>query len=266
MSGKTELAGIRMMRFARKARVSTLRLLVLMAACFAIAVPANAMQVSPLAVELNVFNTGVGNQFTVSNDTNAPLPLELSAARITMDADGKVTEGAAGDQDLLILPIQATIPPGQTQNFRVQYVGDPGIAQSQSYFVHVNQVPIKLPEGQSGVQMVYNFRVLANVAPAAGAPSLSVESTSISQAEGKSYPVVVVRNAGNVHAMLSFLPQLTIVQKNASGAEIFRKSFSTASSLELFGLGLVMPNSVRRFVLPVELPASSGTISVGLGE
>lgn len=226
---------------------------------------ANAAQVTPLNVEVNANNSGTANQFTLTNDSPEPIPVEIEFTRIAIDADGKVTEVAGGENDLLVLPQQALVPAGQTQTFRVQYVGDPGIAQSLSYFVSVVQVPVRLPEGTSGIQMLYNFRVLANVAPLAGSASISIQGTDLTSKDGKTHPVMLVHNAGNKHAMLSTLTETRVIQTDASGREIFNETFGAARSVDLFGLGLVPPNSTRRFVLPIDLPASSGKVTIGFG-
>ncbi len=240
------------------------RLLGLCAPLF-LAGAAQALQVTPLSVETNAVNSGLTNQFTATNDGPDPIPVELSSVRITVDAEGKITEVPNSGNDLVILPQQAMLPPGQTQTFRVQYVGDPAITQSVSYFVALTQVPVKLPEGTSGVQMLYNFRVLANVAPLQGQEALTLEGTSVTQKDGKNYPVLTVRNSGNKHALMYNVAQTVIVQTDGSGAEIFNQTFAAARSLDLYGLGLVPPNAVRRFVLPVELPSASGKVSVRLG-
>ena len=226
---------------------------------------AQAMQVTPLAVETDAVNSGLANQFTVTNDSPDPIPVELSSTRITVDAEGNITEVPNSGDDLLVLPQQALVAPGQTQTFRVQYMGDPAITQSQSYFVSVLQVPVKLPEGTSGVQMLYNFRVLANVAPLQGTDVLSLESTGVVQKNGKNYPVITVRNSGNKHGLMYNVSETRIVQTGAGGAEVFNQTYAASRSLELYGIGLVPPNAVRRFVLPVELPSASGKVSVGLG-
>src|SRR3546814_13467998 len=80
--------------------------------------------------------------------------------------------------DLLIaLPTQAIIPPGATQAFRIQYIGDPEVDHSRHYYAEVAQLPVEIPGGQSTIQILYNFQAMVNVASiTAGAPDLSVES------------------------------------------------------------------------------------------
>src|SRR3546814_3152694 len=67
--------------------------------------------------------------------------------------------------DLLIaLPTQAIIPPGATQAFRIQYIGDPEVDHSRHYYAEVAQLPVEIPGGQSTIQILYNFQAMVNVA------------------------------------------------------------------------------------------------------
>src|SRR3546814_19329617 len=83
--------------------------------------------------------------------------------------------------DLLIaLPTQAIIPPGATQAFRIQYIGDPEVDHSRHSYAEVAQLPVEIPGGQSTIQILYNFQAMVNVASiTAGAPDLSVERAEL---------------------------------------------------------------------------------------
>ena len=137
---------------------------------------ANAMSVSPITLDLSAGGKSSG-QITVINDGAIALPVEIIISRMEMDESGKSTTKPAGDE-LLLFPPQALIAPGATQSFRVQWVGDPQIKQSQSYIFSVNQVPVKMPKGTSGVQVVFNFATIVNVAPAIGKSEINLISAS----------------------------------------------------------------------------------------
>src|SRR5690606_15269789 len=99
-------------------------------------------------------------------------------------------------EDIMAFPPQAIIPPGETQVFRLQYIGDPGSERSKHYYAEVAQLPVELPEGQSAIQILYNFQVMVNVASViAGPPELSIESAEIVQGEdGRYMAAFTVRN------------------------------------------------------------------------
>ena len=128
----------------------------------------------------------------------------------------------------MIFPPQALIEPGQTQTFRLQYVGDPALAKSKHYYITVAQLPVKLPEGQSAIQILYNFQVLVSVAPAGIKPQITVQSATVGKnAAGKPIPVLTVANDSTAHGYLAN-GRLRIVEKDAAGKQLFTKSLSGA--------------------------------------
>src|SRR4051794_4458832 len=132
----------------------------------AIALPvstAQATTVSPVMVDLQTTGRGVVANISVNNTGATALPVEIVVTPLQATATGFAP--ASGDvDDLLVVPPTALIPAGQTQTFRVQWIGDPNLTDSKHYYIGVNQVPVKLPEGTSAVQVVYNFQVLTSVA------------------------------------------------------------------------------------------------------
>lgn len=228
-------------------------------AAFTFAAPAFAIGVSPLVVEANEANSGTDNRFTVDNGDDVPVPVEIVVSRIKLGPNGEITEIPGGADDLLVLPPQALVQPGQSQAFRIQYVGA-AMSESQSYFVSVNQVPVD--SGETGVQVVYNFRVLVNVAPLQGAPDLSFTSAEVIDVGGKARPALTIRNAGARHALMSQMTALTIKQIDGAGKTVYEEKLTGGRLNDVFGIGLVSPHSERRFVLPIDLPQSGGRIEL----
>jgi fimbrial chaperone protein len=208
---------------------------------------AQAMTVSPLQVEMTSTGSRSSARITVINNSAKPLPVEAVIEQLTLDENGKQKTQKAGEE-FLILPMQAMIPPGGTQNFRVQWLGEPLLGRSQSYMLFINQIPVKLPQGQSGVQVVTGMGVMVNVAPPKAAPALNVVATSIStDKQGRRFPIIVVENPTNVHALL---PKSNVHLSSGNWSD----TVSAAVLEERMGIGLVQPGRRRKFVLPVELP------------
>lgn len=226
------------------------------------AVPAQhamAMTVQPVVIDLKTAGRDMSAVVTVENTFATPLPVELTIQQLELTEDGvKLTGVDPGD--LLVFPPQALIQPGQTQAFRVQYVGDPEMAASRHYYVTVAQLPVELPEGQSAIQILYNFQVLVSVAPNAGKPQISVASASVgTDSEGKPVPVLTVSNASAVHGYLS-QGRLRIVERDASGKELFRRTLSGPEIQQTMGFGLIGGNQTRNVRVPLQLPAAGGTL------
>jgi len=218
-----------------------------------------AMTVQPVVINLTVAGRGMTQVLTVENTFQNPLPVEIKVEELVLDANG--VHGSGKDPgDLLVFPPQAIIQPGQTQTFRVQYVGDPDLAKSKHYYVTVAQLPVKLPEGQSAIQILYNFQVLVSVAPLDGKPDLKILSAGIAKdPAGKPVVKIDVSNSSNVHGYLS-QGKLRIVEKDVSGKEVFKKVLTGPEIQQTIGFGLVGAGQTRGMVLPIELPAEGGTV------
>lgn len=218
---------------------------------------ASAMSVTPIHVEMTSAGSGGRAQVTVANDSSAPLPVEAVIQKLSLGEDGSQQLSKGGD-DFLVFPPQAMIPPGGSQVFRVQWVGEPVIDTSQSFMLSMNQIPVKLPEGQTSVQVVMSFGVVINVAPPQGKPALKLVGVGVAKSKGgKRHPTITVENPTKIHALL---PQSTI--QVAGGG--WSHQFTPLELREKIGIGLVQPGRKRRFVLPVDLPAGVTSVQASL--
>ncbi|AYV47739.1 molecular chaperone [Caulobacter flavus] len=215
-----------------------------------------AMTVQPVVIDLKPTGRGMSQIVTVQNTFANPLPVELRAEELSFDEKGAHPSDTPTN-DLLIFPPQAVIQPGETQSFRIQWVGDPALAQSKHYYVTVAQMPVKLPEGQSAIQILYNFQVLASVAPSGGKPALALSKSEIgADADGKPVPVVYVANTSNTHGYLS-RGKLKIIEKDAAGKAVFQRTIPGPEIQQTIGFGLIAPGQTRRIAVPIELPLTA---------
>ena len=212
-----------------------------------LATAANAMSVSPLVLDMSTTGTSSHEQLSVLNDAASALPVEIVVSRLELSENGEMITKPAGDE-FLVFPPQALVKPGGTQNFRIQWVGDPNIPTSQSYVFSVNQVPVKMSKGQSGVQIVFNFATIVNVTPPGGRSEISLVAAGVGKDDkGKLRPEVTVKNPGNINAKLT---DATIRLSSGSWSETLEPD----ELRQAMGLGLVQPGKTRRFALPVDLP------------
>lgn len=215
------------------------------------------MSVQPLVIDMAVAGRDAHSSIKVVNDGTKPLPVEFQILKIELDAKGEKLEKPAG-AEFLVFPPQAIVPPGATQVFRIQWVGDADLKKSQSYIFSVNQIPVKFRKNESGVQIVFNFGVVVNVAPPGGQALLKQIKAEIGKDErGIPRPAILVENAGTMHAYLS---EASLVLE----AGAWRHRISSAELKQLIGLGLVQPGKRRRFVLPIDLPPQVSQISAAL--
>src|SRR5688500_11330608 len=83
----------------------------------AVLLPAWAMTVTPVVIDLEPAGRTMTQVVTVENTFANPLPVELRIEELAFDENG--ARGTGNDPgDLLAFPPQALIQPGQTQAFR----------------------------------------------------------------------------------------------------------------------------------------------------
>jgi fimbrial chaperone protein len=229
------------------------------AAVLGISTAVYAMTVAPVVIDLTTSGRGMSQVITVENAFEKPLPVELRIETLELTADGvKPTGHDSGE--LAVFPPQAMIQPGQRQNFRVQYVGDPALARSKHYFITVAQLPVQTNDTQSNIQLLYNFQVLVSVSPDGVKPALSIASAEIGKdAQGAAIPVITVKNASVAHGYLS-RGRVRIVQYAPDGREVFRKQLTGPDLQQTIGYGLIGGGQTRRIVLPLPLPQADGRV------
>ncbi len=235
----------------------------LLSACFAAALSmpglAWAMGVSPVQLELKSVGTTSRSTLTVDNKSAAALPVEIVIKRMTQDENGVRKYHADGHNEFLVIPPQAMIPPGGSQVFRVQWVGEPALAESKSFMLFANQVPVKLPANSSGVQMISSMGAMINVAPPQSTADLKVVTTGVEldKKTGKKHPTVTVENPTKTHALL---PKATL--KLQSGG--WQQTYPPDALNSQIGIGLVPPGQRRKFVLPVVLPQNVASVQASI--
>lgn len=233
--------------------------LLLIAGLLGLAGVAVAMTVQPVVINLTTAGRGMSQIVTVENTFANPLPVEIRIQELALTETG--VQGTGTDPgDLLVFPTQALIQPGQTQTFRVQFVGDPELARSKHYYVTVAQLPVQMPQGQSAIQILYNFQVLVSVAPTGARPALAVTGAEVARNEaGRPVPAITVNNPSTAHGYLSN-GRLRIVQRDASGSEVFRRVLPGPEIQQTIGFGLIGAGQTRRVIVPIELPTEGGTV------
>lgn len=244
-----------MTSFVRK----SLTLVALSAALYLSGASALAMTVQPVIVDLSTSGGRMSAVVTVENTFATALPVELKAVEADFK-DGALVASERDANDLLIFPPQALIQPGRTQSFRVQWVGEPDLATSKHFFLTVAQLPVKLPEGQSAVQILYNFQVIVSV----GAPGVKpdVRVTGTEQTKGEDGKLRLTLNLENQSKNYGYLSEgtLKISEKDGNGKEVLRQTLTGAEILQQMGYGLVGPGQTRRLQTPIELPVEGGTV------
>lgn len=240
-------------------RRSFVAALIASAAALGISTALYAMTVQPVVIDLTTSGRGMSQVVTVENSFDKPLPVELRIEALDLTPDGvKATGRDTGE--LAVFPPQTLIQPGQRQNFRVQYVGEPALPRSKHFFITVAQLPVQSTDTQSNIQLLYNFQVLVSVSPDGAKPALTIASAEIGKdAEGAPAPVITVSNASAAHGYLS-RGRVRVVQFAPDGRQVFSKQITGPELQQTIGYGLIGGGQTRRMTLPLRLPQADGRI------
>lgn len=229
--------------------------------------PAHAFQVSPLVMEMDSVGARARMNFTVVNNSDRPMPVEFDVARFTMDENGQLSE-SDGSADFLVFPPQAIVAPFGRQTVRLEWLGEPLLAQSQHYYVTSKQLPVQTqPRAGAGttlsVRLAFNIRALVNVKPPQGAPDLRVASAGIERdAQGVARIYGVIENLSNVHGSIG-QSRVRLSARDAAGAEIWSFTPTPGDLGVRVGSGVAPALGRRRYVFPFELPPEIGARAVG---
>ena len=218
---------------------------------------AGAYQLSPLNVTYDPTGAGSAKVYTIVNDSDSPIAIEVKAVKRSIDIDGNEYNEDV-PQYFSIQPNRMIIRPDSTQLVRVQYRGPRTVPQELSFRIISEQ--IAMPRGANAAdsgQMISFLFVYSTSAYIA--PSVIVESVtpavSVNE-EGKLE--VILENTGSVHQMLN---DLSIVLTGDDGAEY------TLSETELepvSGQNLLTDSKLRTVIEMPEVLAGSSSIQAAI--
>lgn len=230
-------------------------LAVLLGVCAA--APAHALSVTPITLEMSSAGKGARAVITLSNPSAEPTAVEPTFERVTLDENGKTKREPVAGEHFLLLPLQALLPPGASQTFRLQWVGPPDIPQSESYFVTFNQLPVQGLAKRTGLTVLAGFSVAVNVSPPQARPDIVLVYAAIDRTEGKTRPALTVQNPTAAHALLRH----ATITLTADGTT-YRLDGETFA--QAYGNGLLQPWSKRRFILPIDLPPGTRSVTASI--
>ncbi|MEM7781250.1 MAG: hypothetical protein AAF697_12750 [Pseudomonadota bacterium] len=131
----------------------------------AMPMPVHAARVAPMILDIEPIGRGTVARIEMASDSGRDIPYEVLMMRGDISEDGQL-ELTPADDDFLVFPTQVLLESNSRQVFRIQYVGEAELAESQIYYMSIKQIPVSFEEVQrSQVQVVVNYNVLVNVVP-----------------------------------------------------------------------------------------------------
>ena len=160
--------------------------------------PAAGQRATPLILDLDSAGAAASGTVRFDNTTRSAITVEATMRTFA----GSANAGAAVNDDFVIFPPTALVQSGQSQTFRLQYVGDPAIAQSELYYLSLEQLPVDLGgQDTTAVGFVVNFDVFVSVNPPGSVAQLEARSVAPDPQTGNW--LVTVENVGARYAFSS---------------------------------------------------------------
>lgn len=222
-------------------------------ALLCVAAPALALMVRPIVIDLTSAGSGSTSSMEVVNDRNRPVTVEIKVSAMALPEKGPPVMTNDEGKDFLIFPTIARIQPGQSQVFRVRYIGEPDIEKSKLYMFSSSELPVEIdPDSDKAqIQMLYSIGSVVTVRPLGGTPELMLAGVErATNSKGVEGVYLTFKNDGASHA---YVKNATIdLESDAGWVERLDADEMSAS----VGLGLV-PAKARRalFVALPNVPA-----------
>ena len=173
-----------------------------------------AYQFSPLNVTFEPSGGGSAKVYTIINDSDSAIAIEVSAVKRSITIDGEEYNEDAS-QYFTIQPSKMIINPQSTQLVRVQYRGPRTVTEELSFRIISEQIPYSTGAKSEGegqmISFLFVYSTSAYVQP--GKIVEKVETTASINEDEKLE--IVFTNKGSVHQLLNDL-SVTIKGNNGS--------------------------------------------------
>ena len=194
-------------------RLSLAVLLVLGAALPA----AHAFKLSPMKMTLSPQGRGASGVFTVTNEGNETLAVDVHFLSRSLSLDGKEVNERA-DKQFMVFPPQFVLAGGGEQIVRVKWIGKSPVEKELAFRLVAEQLPVRLTkEAGGGVNLNVGIRYLASVYVQPGGTKEKVVSrTEVVNGEATKSLQLDVCNEGSRHVILKDL----VVELSCGGSSV----------------------------------------------
>jgi len=168
--------------------------------------PLYAFQFSPLEQDFAPSGANSTKTYTIVNDSNDSIAVEITALSRDMDANGKeVNESAAAF--FSIVPSKVIVKPQTTQIVRVQYRGPKTVATEMPFRLRAEQIAYsqgRATEGQSMFNFLYVYTTSLYVTPSRVIERVVIDKvTPKLTTDGRQVMAITVSNTGTIHQILN---------------------------------------------------------------
>ncbi|MDD1781922.1 hypothetical protein LRP49_12130 [Enterovibrio sp. ZSDZ35] len=161
-----------------------------------------ALTITPTVLEIST-QPKMSAQIRLENTSSKQTPIEVSVRHLVFDDGGSFVVEDAENTDLVVFPPAAVLDVGGVQIFRLQWLGNASLPQSQSFFVRFTQPALEMPEiidgtgneSGSALAIEIHYNALIHLSSPSQKPDLTLRVSS----EG----VATLTNRGDRYTFLS---------------------------------------------------------------
>ncbi|WP_372652676.1 molecular chaperone [Halobacteriovorax sp.] len=172
---------------------------------------ASAFKLMPMSYTIEASNKTKTALFTVFNDSDDPIAIQLEMRQRNMNSDG--SEVQPETDDFLIFPDQLVLGPKKKRVIKVRWLKGNIDKVEKSFRLIAEQLPIdvtKKKNSKTDIKILLRYVAALYVAPKDGKSNLSVISAKTKK--DLSRIVFYLENSGNVHQVL-LKPSLKVIQE-----------------------------------------------------
>jgi fimbrial chaperone protein len=173
-----------------------------------------AFKLTPMSIAIE----GGGKQnianFTVSNDSDSPIAVQLEVKVRDMLPDG--SEKLPETEDFLIFPDQLVLGPKKRRVVKVRWLKGEVKGIEKSFRLIAEQLPVDLKkkkESKTDIKILLRYVAALYVAPTDGKAKVKVASAVTSK--NLKHIDLTLENIGSIHKILA-RPEITILQQSKS--------------------------------------------------
>ena len=203
-----------------------------------------AYQLTPLNVTYDPTGAGAAKVYTVTNDSDSPVAIKMSAVKRSINTSGEEYNEDATSY-FSIQPAKMIIKPQSTQLVRVQYRGPKTVSRELSFRIVSEQIPYsKGAQAQTEGQMISFLFVYSTSAYVK--PSKIVERVqTAAEVTGDGKIQITLTNSGSVHQILNDL-SITLTASNGASYTLTSEELGSAVGLNLLSESI--------YIFQIEMP------------
>lgn len=229
----------------------------------------NAYSFSPSIVSFSASGINSSYIYTVTNDADKVIPIDISINEFSKDIDGNHIQGEIVYDDFIIYPAQFILDAGESRSVQVRWTGEPSVDIEKNYTILCKQVELPKKEIKSDklavlITVKMNYQGRLYIEPEKGSPNIMLDAVNSPVNEnGEQMLEFIVENIGNIHGDLSdYCFELNLLNEEKTD-EVIKTITLTSNDIPKMQSS-VLAGIKRRYEIPWPKEIPFGNVNVEL--